>query len=114
MPIITALPDDRASNKTVSSNRGFDALTEGPAPVLVPMPRIRPADAVEAESFTIDCGDCRHRHTAVCDDCVVSFIVGRQPDDAVVVDADEARAVRMLEQAGLVPGVRHSREASGR
>jgi hypothetical protein len=26
-----------------------------------------------------------------------------------VVDADEARAVRMLEQAGLVPGVRHSR-----
>jgi hypothetical protein len=40
---------------------------------------------------------------------VVSFIVGRQPGDAVVVDADEARAVRLLEQAGLVPGVRHSR-----
>ena len=46
----------------------------------------------------------------VCDDCVVSFIVGRQPDDAIVVDADEARAVRLLEQAGLVPGVRHSRQ----
>jgi hypothetical protein len=26
-----------------------------------------------------------------------------------VVDADEARAVRLLERAGLVPGVRHSR-----
>ena len=62
------------------------------------------------EAFTIDCADCRYRGTTVCDDCVVSFIVGRQPEDAVVVDADEARAVRMLEQAGLVPGVRHSRE----
>jgi len=51
-----------------------------------------------------------HQHTSVCDDCVVSFIVGRQPDDAIVVDADEARAVRLLEQAGLVPGVRHTRE----
>ena len=43
---------------------------------------------------------------------VVSFIVGRQPEDAIVVDAAEARAVRLLEQAGLVPGVRHSRQVS--
>jgi hypothetical protein len=63
------------------------------------------------EPITIDCADCAHRHTPVCDDCVVSFIVGRQPDDAVVVDADEARAVRLLGQAGLVPVVRHSSRA---
>lgn len=62
------------------------------------------------EAFTIDCADCQHQHTTVCDDCVVSFIMDRQPDDAVVINADEARAVRLLEQAGLVPGVRHSRE----
>jgi hypothetical protein len=49
----------------------------------------------------------------VCDDCVVSFIVGREPDDAVVVDADEARAVRLLARAGLVPDVRHESQASG-
>jgi hypothetical protein len=60
------------------------------------------------DAFTIDCDDCVHRHTTVCDDCIVSFIVDRHPGDAVVVDADEARAVRLLEQAGLVPGVRHS------
>ena len=42
--------------------------------------------------------------TPVCDDCVVSFIVGREPEDALVVDADEARAVRLLGRAGLVPG----------
>jgi hypothetical protein len=63
------------------------------------------------DSLTIDCADCRHRETAVCDDCVVSFVVGRRPDDAVVVDAAEARAVRLLAHAGLVPGVRHSRQA---
>ena len=49
---------------------------------------------------------------AMCDDCVVTFLVDRQPEDAVVVDADEARAVRLLERAGLVPGVRHVRQVS--
>ncbi len=63
------------------------------------------------EAFTIDCAECSHRETSVCDDCVVSFIVGRAPDDAVVVDAAEARAVRLLEQAGLVPKVRHCPQA---
>ena len=64
-------------------------------------------------SFTIDCADCAHRDTPVCDDCVVSFVVGREPADALVVDADEARAVRLLAHAGLVPGVRHEAQASG-
>ena len=64
-------------------------------------------------SFVIDCADCAHRGTPVCDDCVVSFIVGRAPEDALVVDADEARAVRLLGQAGLVPRVRHQARASG-
>jgi hypothetical protein len=85
-------------------------FTAIPSAVAVPMPGIRTIDPVDPpEAFTIDCTDCSHRQTAVCDDCVVSFIIGRQPDDAIVVDADEARAVRLLEQAGLVPGVRHSR-----
>ena len=64
-------------------------------------------------SFTIDCADCAHRDTPVCEDCVVSFIVGREPEDALVVDAAEARAVRLLERAGLLPGVRHEAQASG-
>jgi hypothetical protein len=82
-----------------------------PTAVPLPMPQTRsfPSTGV-AEAFTIDCAECAHRHTTVCDDCVVSFIVDRHPDDAIVVDADEARAVRLLEQAGLVPGVRHSRQ----
>jgi hypothetical protein len=85
-------------------------LSTVPFAVPVSMPRRRAARPSVPEAFTVDCGDCMHRGTAVCDDCVVSFIVGRQPEDAVVVDADEARAVRLLEQAGLVPGVRHARQ----
>ena len=88
-------------------------LSTAPLPVHVPLPGLKsPHQSAGPDAFTIDCADCMHRDTSVCDDCVVSFIVGRQPDDAVVVDASEARAVRLLEQAGLVPGVRHVRDVS--
>lgn len=60
-----------------------------------------------AQNITISCGDCIMEGTSACDDCVVSFICGREPDDAVVIDAHEARAVRLLAGAGLVPGLRH-------
>jgi hypothetical protein len=80
-----------------------------PTAVAVPFPVSRAGRHTPPAAFVIDCADCQHQHTSVCDDCVVSFIVDRQPEDAVVVDVDEARAVRLLEQAGLVPGVRHSR-----
>lgn len=63
-------------------------------------------------SLIIDCAECAHQHTSTCDDCVVTFLVDRQPEDAVVVDAEEARAVRLLERAGLVPGIRHVRQVS--
>ena len=61
--------------------------------------------------LTIDCDCCALRDTAACDDCVVSFLLEREPDDAVVIDADEARAMRMLERAGLVPTLRFSSRA---
>ena len=59
------------------------------------------------EPLTIDCADCRMRSTTACDDCLVTFITGRDPEDAVVIDVAEARAVRLLADAGLVPGLRH-------
>ena len=61
--------------------------------------------------LTIDCDCCALRDTDACDDCVVSFLLEREPDDAVVIDADEARAMRMLERAGLVPTLRFSTQA---
>lgn len=55
----------------------------------------------------IDCDDCTRQHTATCDDCVVTFLVGRDPDDAVVIDVAEERALRLLQDAGMVPELRH-------
>ena len=54
------------------------------------------------------------QHTAACDDCVVTYIVGREPGDAVVIDVAEARAVRLLAGAGLVPALRHEPLAADR
>lgn len=61
----------------------------------------------DVPTLTIDCADCRMRSTPACDDCLVTYITGREPDDAVVIDVAEARAVRLLADAGLVPGLRH-------
>jgi hypothetical protein len=69
------------------------------------------SDAESDGGLTIDCDCCTLRDTSACDDCVVSFLLGREPDDAVVIDAEEARAMRMLERAGLVPSLRFSTTA---
>jgi hypothetical protein len=64
-------------------------------------------------SLTIDCGDCAMAGTTACEDCVVSFIVNRAPGDAVVVDAEEERALRALGDSGLVPRLRHMTRKTG-
>lgn len=61
------------------------------------------------EPLTIDCATCAMQHTAACDDCVVTFICSRQPDEAVVIPVEELRSLRMLGDVGLVPHLRHHR-----
>jgi len=70
------------------------------------MPTSRDTFSEPEGGLTIDCDCCSSRDSTACDDCVVSFLLGREPEDAVVIDADEARAMRMLERAGLVPTLR--------
>jgi hypothetical protein len=60
-------------------------------------------------TFTISCDDCTMRDTVACDGCVVTFICDREPDDAVVIDVAEERALRLLGRSGLVPPLRHRR-----
>lgn len=62
-----------------------------------------------ADVLTIDCAECTLEGTSTCADCLVTFLCGREPDEAVVIDVAEARAVRLLGQAGLVPALRHRR-----
>ena len=59
--------------------------------------------------LTISCDDCAMRDTAACDDCVVTFLCEREPDEAVVIDVEEARAMRLLEEGGLSSGIRFVR-----
>lgn len=63
------------------------------------------------EPIRISCDDCAMQGTDACGDCIVTFICSREPDDAVIIDAAEQRAVRMLIRSGLVPDLRHARAA---
>ena len=38
---------------------------------------------------------------------MVTFICDREPDDVVIIDVGEVRALRMLGRSGLVPPLRH-------
>jgi len=63
----------------------------------------------DAAVLTIDCAACELQHTSACGDCVVSFVCDRKAGEAVVIDVAEARAIRLLGSAGLVPALRHRR-----
>jgi hypothetical protein len=57
-------------------------------------------------NLVISCDECAMQHTNHCQDCVVTFLCD-ESTGAVIIDADEQRAVRMLSRAGLVPILRH-------
>lgn len=63
-------------------------------------------------ALTIDCDACALKDTAACRGCLVSFVLDRDPGDAVIFDADEARAVRLLSRGGLLPDSRFEASAS--
>lgn len=65
-----------------------------------------------SRTLHIDCDACVMRATSACGDCVVSFIIRREPGDALVIDVDEARALRELARGGLVPTLRHRQASS--
>ena len=55
----------------------------------------------------IDCDECDHQHSTICRDCLVTFLCERDEGSAVIIPLGEVRTVRMLQQAGLAPDVRH-------
>jgi hypothetical protein len=65
--------------------------------------------AVGDDAMTIDCRDCVMQNSAHCDDCLVTFICSREPDEALVVPVAEVRALRLLADSGLVPTLKHER-----
>ncbi|MCC5953013.1 MAG: hypothetical protein JJU45_13060 [Acidimicrobiia bacterium] len=57
--------------------------------------------------LTIDCAECAYDGTPTCDDCMVTFLCSRREGEAVVIDLEEARAVRLIGESGLTPPLRH-------
>jgi hypothetical protein len=45
--------------------------------------------------------------TSACDDCIVTFLCEREPEQAVVIDLADFRAMKLLADAGLVPDLKH-------
>ena len=49
--------------------------------------------------------------TSACDDCVVTFVLRDDTDavgsDVMMLDLDQARVVRLLGKAGLVPDLKY-------
>ncbi len=77
-------------------------------------PRHHPDLRVARPAVTvIDCDDCIGPSVGACPDCVVTFLCEREPDDALVIDVAEARALRLLADADLVPRLRHERVDRG-
>jgi hypothetical protein len=60
-------------------------------------------------SLYISCDECVMEGTSACSECVVTFLCEREPGDAIVIDVDEVRALRLLEQGGLAPALKHRR-----
>ena len=63
--------------------------------------------ADESGALHIDCATCVMEHTSTCDDCIVTFLCDRDPEEAVVIDVGEVRALRLLHASGLAPELRH-------
>jgi len=53
----------------------------------------------------IDCNQCAGQHTGACRDCVVTHLLA-DLDAPIQVDQDQAEALEMLADCGLVPQLR--------
>jgi hypothetical protein len=59
----------------------------------------------------IDCNECVMQHTAACHDCVVSHLLA-DVLGPIEVDREQAAALEVLADAGLVPELRLIKRAA--
>jgi hypothetical protein len=63
--------------------------------------------------LAISCTDCVRRGTDDCRDCLVSFVLGEEPE-SLALDAEAARVADLFVAEGLVPHLRFVSISSGR
>jgi hypothetical protein len=56
--------------------------------------------------LSISCSQCVRRATPDCADCLVSFVLGEEPDELVLTD-DEATIVQLFTSQGLIPTLKY-------
>ena len=62
---------------------------------------------------SISCIDCVRRHTPDCADCLVSFVLGGEPDH-LEMSGPDADVVALLTSQGMMPHLRYERATSTR
>ena len=88
------------------TDQGIEGVRSGAETQRVPIGRT-PAAAVDPyEPVCISCDDCSMRCSSACDDCVVTFLLDGGSEESLVLDLDQARVVRLLGNAGLVPDLK--------
>ena len=60
--------------------------------------------------LSISCTDCVRRSTPDCSDCLVSFVLGREPS-SLELTTEEADVAVLLNAQGLVPRLKFQRQA---
>jgi len=72
-------------------------------------PDARAAAPERRAGIVIVCDECAMQCTSTCDDCVVTYVLCADDEApaALSLDVAEARAVRLLEQAGMIPALQY-------
>ena len=78
--------------------------------------RIASGRRLGRRNITISCDDCSLQCTSACADCVVTYVLSvderaetthdHDVQEGLVLDCEQARVVRMLGSAGLVPDLK--------
>ena len=61
--------------------------------------------------LSISCHDCVRRGTPDCEDCLVSFVLGEEPDVLVMTSRD-ADVVQLFTAQGMIPRLKFQRRTS--
>jgi hypothetical protein len=67
---------------------------------------------VSSIELSISCTECVRRGTSDCDDCLVSFVLGDEPDE-LTMSTQEADVAGLLASQGMIPRLKFRRVSTG-
>ena len=73
--------------------------------------RITERGIVSSVELSIRCSDCVRRYTPDCEDCLVTFVLGDEPEE-LTLSPQLADAAGLLTSQGMIPRLKYRRVAS--